>query len=674
MKRRGYVFALFFFASGLGWISRSAAQFSDAASFSGSLPGGHRGAITAIVRDGGGRILSAGVDGFLEIGNDRNMAAEDRFQLSPYGIEAMVLRPGKPQITVIESDGLGLYRISAWDYETKKNLFTLRFRDSISFINYSAAGSFLIAARSGRTGVVFIHPESGEVLESPEELSGSVAFAATGRSERIMICYLTSGVLSYWNLEKKNEIRRFEAPASIRSPVLFGNNRFFGGFDLSGLLILDAVTGTVLVRDESITQGSLFTDNSDSSQFSCFAAAGSSGMLYRMDADLSGRLTILSRRAVPVAASEITCTSGDAENILLGTARGTLWIMGRSGAQVMNTENPELISDAAVSSSALAFIAEGDVMGYIPLDYSFLGYGDVLNLEDAGGYTNIVSDPSGTGEPYFLLWQSGGARSIPLIKTITGLPGEAFTSQRFLDKFSPRFPLRSVSMLNDLILFLDTTGSISVLNRDSGNIRFSYSAAGSVDAAFLDPRTIILGRSAAMGNTPFMSVNTATGETVPLAYPAVVGVRVYRGSSGAVYGAAINQSGSNIQTSIIRINTSSPAASERLMEYNGEDSLFAMAESGGGLASTLGDGGAILCRTSRNQNGGTPQMINLERSRGLPVKILDGGKWFVILDGEGGITWHDPRTGKLLAVFRIYPDFWVLEAEGKKFQGRTVRK
>jgi WD40 repeat protein len=91
---------------------------------------------------------SAGEDGFAEIWN--NQSALERYQLSPYGIKSMVLSPEKPQIAVIESDGFESCRVSAWDYKHKKNLFTLSFQDSVSYINYSAAGSFLIAVRNKR--------------------------------------------------------------------------------------------------------------------------------------------------------------------------------------------------------------------------------------------------------------------------------------------------------------------------------------------------------------------------------------------------------------------------------------------------------------------------------------------------------------------------------------------
>jgi len=721
----------FFLAAALLCVTPSDAQSWNSSSVTPEIiPGGHRGTVTALLVDGKGRILSAGEDGFLEIWNSR--AAEERFQLSPYGIKSMVLNPAKPEITVVESDGLSLYRISAWDYETKKNLFTLRFRDSISYINYSAAGSFLIVVRSGRTGIAFINSETGEVLESPEELPGSIPLAATGRSERNMIFYLPSGILSYWNLETGTETQRFEVPPNISSPILFGNNRFLGGFDSQGLLILDVVTGTTLVRDGSFRQATLFVDSPDagqtssgsasqpnsqgsrgsssSVQFYCLSSNGGTSTVYRMEIDLSGRLTTANRLTVSnqIAGLISSVASLNGGNIVLGTSQGNLWLLNRSGARIMDTGNPERLIDVAVSPSAIAFLTEKGTLGYIPLDYSLLESGVTLKLESSsdpyglGYYTNIVSEPlasptspgygefketngfketdgfEGTDVSQFLLWQPGVARSIPMIKTISGPPVEANSSQLFLDKLSLRFPLRSTAIMGKNILFLDTAGTVSILNSETGNTRFTYSAAGSVDAAFMDQNTIIIGRSAITGNTPFMTVNFSTGETVPLAYPALVGIRVYRGLSGAIYGAAVSQSAPNTQTSIIRLDTSNPAQSEKLIEYSGEDSSFTMAESGGNLASTLGGGEATLYLDSRSRTGNqntVPVMIPLERSMGFPVKIFDGGgHWFIVLDGEGGITWHDIKTGKLLAVFRSYGDSWVLEKMNLSLSGwETIR-
>jgi hypothetical protein len=618
--------------------------------------GGHRGAVNTLLYDGENQVISAGEDGFLTVWDIRRNAASERFQLSPYGIRSMVLRPGKTQLTLIESDGLGLYRISAWDYGTKQKLFTLRFRDSVSYINYSGGGNFLIAARSGRTGVVFIHPETGEILNSPGDLTGSVSFAATGRSERTMIVYLSSGVLSYWDLESGKEIRRFPVPANMGSPLLFGNNRFFGGIDPRGMVVLDAVSGAPLFRDGDISPGispeTLFAAEPQRADFFCLAGEAGGQVLYHLSVNDGGRPEIKSRRGVPSLIRDVSAGAGGETAVFLGTAGGRVWTLGQNGgARSMAVRNQRGIPEAAASWSSLALLDAENSFVLIPRDYTRLKNNEALRMERAGGYTRVVSDPvNAGGEPGpFLLWQGENTRTLPALRTAAGF--------FILEKLPLGFPLISAALLGEKALFLDSAGNITVLSVKTGDIIFSFSSTGSLDATFLDGENILVGRSAISGNTPFLAVNIITGETLPIAYPAAIGAKVYHGPGGTVYGAAIDQEPGNPKTAIIRINPSNPALSRRLIEYQGEDTLFSIAESGGILASTLGGDGATLYGP-----GGIGQF---ERSPGLPLRLIEGGDLFIALDGEGNISWHDPQSGKILALFRLYDDEWTLEKPGE---------
>jgi hypothetical protein len=615
------------------------------------IPGGHRGAVRALIQEGD-KILSAGEDGFLEIWNTRTGAAEERIQLSPYRINAMVQRPGKPEICLIESDGLGLYRISAWNYRDRINRFTLRFRDPISYITYSAGGNFLIAARSGRTGLVFIDPETGDLLQSPRDLTGIAGFAATGRSERNMIVYFSGGTLSYWDLASETETGRFPVPSNITSPVIFGNNRFFAGLDAEGLVILDAVSGAVLARDASIPRGSVLSAGREDAEFVCLAGNGGSAEVYRFAVDKAGRLLVRERRSLPgeISATALAAFSG---GVALGTADGGLWLMDREAPRPMAVKNQRKIVEAAVSGQTLAFITEDGFRGFLPRDYFHPAFADTVNLEQNGGYGRVAPFPGEGGESGgFLFWQGENTLLPPMIRPAeTG--GPAFT----LQALPFRFPLRAAAAFGGKSLFLDSAGNISVVavNRaaQTGTLAFSFSSIGSMDAAFADGDHIILGRSAVSGNSSFLLINVVTGETVPLAYPSSAGVRVYRGASGTVYGAAVDQEEGALRTSIIRLDAKNPSQPARLVEYQGEDTLFTMAESSGALASTLGADGAALF-----SSGG---MRDFERSPGLPLRLVDGGAFFIAVDGDGNLCWYDPRTGKLLALFRLYDTEWILQ-------------
>jgi hypothetical protein len=630
--------------------------------------GGHRGAINALVYDRAeGRILSAGADGFLGIWDPERNAAVERFQLSPYSLNAMVLRPGKTQIALIEGDGLGVYRISAWDYKTKEKFFILRFRDPISYITYSAGGNFLIVSRSAQTGAVFLHPETGEVLQSPESLSGSVSFAATGRSERTMIVYSPAGALSYWELDSGVEIRHFAIPQNITSPILFGNNRFFGGFDsYGGLVVLDAVLGIELARERRITGGLLLPGNGEQGEFISLSTERGVAVLNRLGVGATRVLETKERRTLPADTPPISSIAAAGDAIALGTAEGGVLTVRQTGDPVpMNTARRIRVREANVSGSILAFITERNTTGFIPLDFTALRDKDIIALENSGNYTHIESlSPDLYSDGTFIFWQSGNPQPYPLIRSITATDSETPDNRTLLSKLSVRFPLRSVSALHRSILFLDSVGNITVFSVDTGEVELSFASAGSLDAAFLDGDTIVIGRSAVSGHTPFLKVLIRTGETVSMPYPASIGAQVYRGESGTLYGAAIDGSSSIAKTVILEIDPKNPASSVRLVEYQGEDTSFAIAESGGALAATIGgDGVALYSRE---------EFIPFERSPGLPIRLIGGGGYFITTDEDGNIAWYENQTGKLAAMLYLREDEWLLETSGGKTTGGRI--
>jgi hypothetical protein len=618
-----------------------------------------------VIYDQEDRILSAGADGFLGIWNIRNNDAEERFQVSAYSLISMALRPGETQAAFIESDGMGLYRISAWDYSKRQNLFTLRFRDPISYITYSAGGNFIILSRSARTGVVFLDPETGGLLQSPENFSSSVSFAATGRSERTMISYSPAGALSYWELESGEEILHFTAPPNIRTPILFGNNRFFGGFDNRDLVILDAVSGNEIVRNSQVPQGVLYPAGQEQTEFLCLSV-GENPQIIRYGLSSTGRLEIRSRRNIPSgwnSAVPLVVTSaavaGDAS--VLGTSDGRIWSLAENGAvRAFTTAEQLAIREAGASGKYLCIITADNFLGFIPLDFNEFDDQAFVSFEDAAQYTHIAAeiDPRSL-YGVFLFWQSEGARKVPVLRKYPG--GGWFT----LDQVPLQFPLRSAAVLGSQALFLDSVGNITVVSLDTGAVRFSFSAAGALDAAFMDERNIVIGRSAVLGNTPFLKVDITTGETVPLAYPAAVGARIYRGESGVLYGAAVTGGTDSARTSILRLNTANPSQSTRLIEYQGEDTAFGIAESGGVLASSIGGDGVILYSALG--------LTSFERSPGLSLRLINSGDRFVTLDAEGSVGWYDNQTGELLALLRFYSGEWVLEQkDGQIKRGRIL--
>jgi len=671
------------------------------------MPGGHRGPVNALIHKSD-FLISAGDDGFLEIWNTRDNVnlrtggghVLERFQVSQYHITAMAARPEKDEVCLVENDNMGMCRVSAWNYKERRNIFSVQFRDPIRHIFYSTGGNFIIAVgasagiavsateETGRTEVVFINADTGAMLQIPPLLTGIVSLAVTGKSERNMLAYSPSGVLSYWDLESGNETYHFNVPPNLYSPVLFSNNRFLAGVNAEGLAVIHAVTGELLARENSVPNGSLICSSGD--DLICLIQKEKTApQLYRYTIDRNGRLNMLGQvslennRFTAIAAG--TAAGGGANGgangvIVLGTSAGSVVLADMNGQmRTLAVKAQTSIMDAAVSESTIAFLAENGTMGFIPLDYNRFPAGNKIPIEqNKDAYNRVTAFSAEESEPggQFILWQDKNTRTQPVIRS-SGPNSKKVT----LSDITFRSSVRSVVSFAGKILFLDSTGNLSVVSPfDTGKTRsnerrlFTFFSVGLMDAAFIDRNRIIIGRSAVSGNTPFLLINVNTGETVPLPYPSQAGVTMYRGTSGGIYAVAVSpavspaaspQSGGGVKTSILYLDPANITAPTSLVDFQGEDTQFSLAESPGGvagrLAATIGGGGAAI------YSGGGIQP--LERTSGLPLKLFDGGQCLITLDGDGSICWHESYSGKLLAVFRLHPDGWTLQTEQKIMSG-----
>ncbi|MDR1047895.1 MAG: hypothetical protein LBL64_08970, partial [Treponema sp.] len=521
---------------------------------------------------------------------------------------------------------------------------------------YSAGGNFLIAVRAGNAGLMFIHPETGEILLSPQNLSGNISLAATGRSERSILVYTTSGSLSYWDLTEGTETGSFQAPSNLVNTLIFGNNRYLAGFDASSLVLVDLVSGAVLARERGERRGILISPSSTAGAGEFYSLDTERGILSRFNLNTSGRLEIRERQVLPSNEKFSSALVLNNRSLVLGSAGGEIWLVSsNSPPNILKTNSQVSISEIAVSGDSLAFLS-GNGMGTIPLDYRDLGGGMEFTLETAVPYTRI-SGMDGGKKGSFLLWQGENNRDQPVIRDPDG-------AERKFDMLSLRQPLLAAASRGGYILFLDSGGTGRIFSDDTEQI-FSFSSAGAMDADFVSEDSVILGRSAVSGNSPFLLINFKTGETVPLQYPASVGGRVYSGASGSIYGAAFSENGGQRGSSIVHLNLSNPRESVPLAEYEGEDPFFSIWETDAIPASTLGGDGASIY----TENG----VIPFEYSGGIPRSITGGKGCFVALDSDGGIYWHDSRTGKLLAVFRLYTEEWLLEVKERGFLKGPVK-
>jgi len=128
------------------------------------------------------------------------------------------------------------------------------------------------------------------------------------------------------------------------------------------------------------------------------------------------------------------------------------------------------------------------------------------------------------------------------------------------------------------------------------------------------------------------------------------------------------QSGSaGIKTHIILVNPANSAGSINLVDYPGEDTQFPLVEApsghAGSVAADIGGEGATIYSGNDIQK--------LDRTAGLPRRLMEGGQNLVSLDLDGNIAWYDSRNGNLAAVFSLQPSGWTLRTESGTISGQN---
>jgi len=617
--------------------------------------GGHRGSITSLIHNTD-TIISAGEDGFIVIWKTNEGTAPERFQLTPYSITGMAKHPQAEQICIIESAGIGDYRISAWDYKNKTKLFTLRSSEQVTYINYSAAGSFIIACGYNGSPLSLIDSAAGRV-RTPQTPEGNITLAITGRNERNMLVYQSdhdyfasvekSGLIFYLDMETLSVTSRFQAPGNLLNPVIFGNNRFLAGLNADGLIIVDAATGAIYDIMDNIERSALLYSTGDG--FYCLSQNNNTPVLYRFAINSRGNLSIDMRIPITSGGFKISLFAYNGGAAFASSDGRVLLIDRQNSVYPLSLNFQARITEIAHTESYIAFLSENNELGFLPTDYRLIQDRFNLALKTKNGYSRITALYAQERDK-FLLWQSYNTQYAPRIVYANKDADEASLI------FPSRFPLRSVSSRDNKILALDTSGNSYIYSTDNPGerARFIFSSIGAIDAAFVNGDNFLISRSAISGNSPFLYVNINTGETVPYLHNADAGIMSYTGKSGSIYAAAAERSPDGIKTTVLNLYAAARrSASVTVFQYPGEDLFLSIAESGASLAITCGNEGAAIYGEN---------VIRFERTEGLPQILLGSDNFFISLDSEGSISWHDNRTGKLLAIFRLYENTWTLSS------------
>jgi hypothetical protein len=575
--------------------------------------------------------------------------AIERFQLTKNRLTKIALRPGKTEFAVCgtteESDF-----VAVWDYSKRVQLFYHVFTEAVTFIDYSAKGSYIMVTLDAQNSLVVLDSENGNITQSNYPDASYCSFAATGASEKNIITYSELGRIIYFDRLQQNCISSFEVEPELKNIILFGSRRFLAGLSGSNknqeLVVYDATSARELerIKDNGIT--SIFSMGMDNSSFGILSNAANNAKITFYIISNTGKVSTTVSRFIAYESDRLSPDGNQHPSLVF--QKGILvdsFVIANSDAvepfysslysiddfgyaNNFISNNNILISDIEPVDELIAFITENGMVGTVPKSFKSFKEGDTIFVTRRQADTPQEENDEAVN--YLLKTRSTEAN------------------------------IRGISIYNDKVLTLDTGGNIRVINYQTQELLFSYTLTTAQDALFFDDDHIIISRSTGEeGESAFLLINSDTEETINIDVSAVLGMNLYKAPGGKIYSSIIRIVEGKPETAIINLNINFPSSSGTLESFAGEDGFALFTEYKNNIVSTLGSDTAHIVdgRTKRE----------LERSAGLPV-ALASSEYLCVLDGDGGLCYFDEK-GKLLAVLKLYEATWTLISGATTIKG-----
>lgn len=584
----------------------------------------HTGAVLALAANSQDEtFFSGGEDGFVSRHTEEGQ--DETWQVSDMPIRLLASHPAGNLLACYESDGFTVHRLSVWDWPSKTRLYAKRFRDSVTSLAWSAKGTWLMIGNTSLDGITFLEGKSGKpkkVFSSPH---GMVTLAVTGLSEASVMTFGPSGRIRYSEMSSGKQKAEYQGIADLASPVLTGNARIISGFDGTAVLSVDATTGRLVSKTEAASP--LFATSPEDSSVSWFERREEE-TVFRSSEGISLPLLLEDR-------SRVTSAVGLRTRVAFGTDSGHVYTFPKANYAGVALE-PSLtasgaiipIDDVTTDGTSLYALAKGSL-------YALEGPDGESTLLASGLAANRVSRMGNS----FLFWST--KEPLPLVQT--DLSGGARK-----ELFVPKEGISSLNHAHGVIACVEGTSSAVVIRPESAGEAYRYAGVGIQDAMPVGQDAIVIAKSATSRSPyPLIHINTATGETVPVAVSADLCFSLKRSDRvPELLFAFLVKGGSPPVTELasIHINEANIAASRvrTMATYQDEDMRATLFTGGNELLTNLGKNSLV---TIEHPSG---RQTKLERDYALPLKGVIVGDWYASLNYDGSISWYDSKKREVI--------------------------
>jgi hypothetical protein len=597
----------------------------------------HQAAVTAIVpaNYGGSQktFFSTGNDGFIIKWTDDDQG--EHYQITDLQIKLAAVYAEKNIIAVYETDSGLINRVSVWDFNTLTRKYAKRFSDSVTSLSFSANGTYLIAGTATVDGAVFMRTSDGTIVDKIKDPTGIISYASTSSSEKTFLTYSPTGTICYYNMQTGKLKGKFSAEQRLSQVTTFGNDMFLAGVKDNAVYVISALNGKT-ISTASAALPLILADKADQNLY-YLENNGISGYTLQKLTNTDGKnfsAPRITRKFKMLPGDTICSGTKQGANIMLGSQSGALFRTdSTSDTSILSfyplTENIyDRIYDLAVAGNDFYFLTDKAVY------QSSYDDGTVNKVAENAGQTQIT-----TYGKSIILWSKGTRKPVQLLDLVT---------KQFTTLFTPQTNIQSLRISGTVLLEMESNSFVNAYHLDTQQFEQLYSGAALQDAVIIDNTLYISKSSATMPNSPLLSVNLTTQETVPLKIDGNV-IYSLNCTEDSMYGIAVKSDETEKKTILFSFN---PATKETttLLSLSDEDTAAFTCLYGNEIYTNIGKDKVFSYNISNRR------AINYNRSASLPVKTARNDSRLVVLNRDGSVSWYNADIQQVLADWYLTRD------------------
>ncbi len=584
--------------------------------------------------------FTASDDGFLIRWNENNEG--EHYQITDVGIKLIAVSPNGNLVAVYESDGGSVNKVSVWDWRTLTRKKFWRFNDSITSLEFSAKGTYLIVGTASVDGVVFYNTTNWSKINKIKANTGIVNYIRTSATEKTAVFYSPAGNLSYYNMQTGQLKEKFTVVQGLNQTLLYNEDKFLAGVKDDTIYIINAYKGTSVTSIKS--QNPIIISSYKDSNLYYLEYDGKNNYDLKMLENLDGQ-KVSNPRLVksfrgPRGTSAINTGIKNYTEILLGSKSGSVY----------KTDN-----DPSLSTTNLPEITENTYSKILdickaPTDFYFLTDKAVFKSSYDTGIVNKIFSTNGQSkiinfdDNNIILWSESTRNTVESVNLTTKVKTELFT---------PTGNIQTLRLggIGDkkYLIEIETNSVIHLYDFTNKTFKEVYSGTGIQDAVICDNGNMYIAKSAASNpQVPLICVNLDTYETVPLSIKGNVSFGLSTDGS-LVYGIVV-QSDDNVQTTYVYSFNTSNNKPTNLLKFSEEDAEAFTYIYGNILYTNIGKN-KLYC-----YNMTTKKNFAYNRSASIPKSVAQNGSRVVILNNNGSISWCGSGSAALQADWYLTTD------------------